>query len=230
MGIWKRGVAVLLAIAMCAGIVPVNVFAQAIAPEAGTVLENGSADKQRASDATGSPIEESFIAMTEGQTLSQTVKEKQYYLFAPEESGWYHLRMECPKKGDFFTAGVYQTIYYEGKEQKKKTYREDLYQIRSSCSEYLMWLDKDEKYVFHCSMTGYTDSSDMKAELTMKKAGDWRLETAEPPSVPSDFGFVGTGMKVAFHYGDGTSYTEDVRCTVTDDGEWNRSTSNRLEA
>ncbi len=208
-------------------------------PVTETVLENSSAEEgvlpgqkqQRASDSTGSPIEESFITMTEGQKLLQTVKEKQYYIFAPKESGWYYLKMESPKKGDCFTAGVYQTIYYEGEEQKKKTYREDLYRIRnSSSSDYIMWLNKAEKYVFHCSITNYTDSSDMKVWLTIKRAGDWRLETLEPPAEPSDFGFVGTGMKVAFYYGDGTSYTEPVRCTVTDDGGWNRQTSNMLEA
>ena len=107
-----------------------------------------SEDGMRASGATGSPIEESFIAMTEGQMLHQRVKEKQYYVFAPTQSGWYHLVMESRKDGDFFAAGVYETIYYEGDVQKKKVFREDLYRVgNSSASDYVMWLNRDEKYV-----------------------------------------------------------------------------------
>lgn len=183
-----------------------------------TVTDDAAAAQvqPQASGATGSPIEESFITLTQGQELHQTTAEKAYYVFAPEESGWYHLVIESRKTGDYFTAGVYETLYYEGQTQEKRVYQDSYYKVTNAAnSDYAMWLNADEKYVFHCSISRYTDSSDMDVALTMKKARIAGIETVTAPTQPSDFAFVGTGMQVKINYTDGDFVTSDVKCTIT---------------
>lgn len=195
-------------------------------------LDTAAALQQpQASDATGSPIEESFITLTEGQKLHQTTDEKSYYVFAPEESGWYHLVIESQKEGEYFTAGVYQTIYYSGEKQEKRTYRDSDYKVMNAAnSDYAMWLNANEKYVFHCSISGYVDSSDLDVALTMKKAQIAGIETVTAPTRPSDFAFVGTGMEVKINYTDGDSVTNGVKCIISNYNGGGGTVSNTLES
>ncbi len=240
---WKRGLALLLVAAMCMGLVPNRTFARSVSPAAESGMEaldsgaqeqTGKTEELRTSDSTGSPIEESFITLTEGQKLHQTTSEKAYYIFAPQESGWYHLVIESQKAGDYFTAGVYQTIYYSGanqETQEKRTYRDSDYKVANAAnSDFAMWLNANEKYVFHCSVSRYTDSSDMDVALTMKKAQIAGIEAITAPARPSDFAFIGTGMQVKIDYTDGDSVTNGVKCIVSNYTGGGGTVSNTLES
>lgn len=170
--------------------------------------------------ATSETISEAeFVAMTVEQELHQTKTEQEYYIFKPQESGFYQLLMEDQSDGRF-TAGVYETIYYTTQngvqvqnEQKYTDYKE----TGVSLSDHVMWLNSDESYVFYCDPTYYEDPDTVDVMLTMKKVEISGMEVVSAPTEPSAKAFVGTGMQVKIQYADSSDhYTlSDVTCNYS---------------
>ncbi len=147
---------------------------------------------------------ESFIAMTAGQELHHTAAGKLYYVFRPEESGWYQLRME-DVSGCRFAAGVYENIYYtlNNEEQVEHTKKyTSLCQTGVSLSDHIMWLNQEEAYVFYCTPTYYEDPDVIDVALTIDQVEISGMEVVTPPSEPSVKAFIGTGMQVKIQYAD----------------------------
>lgn len=181
--------------------------------------------------------EESFIMMTEGQVLHHTVIEKEYYVFEPEVSGWYELKMEDVTKNTF-TAGVFETIYYTQSNDEQiehtKEYgtNSNYYEKGVSVSDHIMWLNQDEKYVFYCTPFSYEnpDTIDVTLQISSVEIAD--MTVIMPPSEPSVKSFIGTGMQVKIQYADDTEhYTiSNVSCNYQISNDGSGYSTNRLNA
>lgn len=183
------------------------------------------------SAAVRAELEESFIAMTAGQELHQTNSERNYYIFAPSESGWYHLEIKSSQTDNAFTAGVYQTIYYEGDTEKKRTYQDFNYKVSNvTRADQAMWLTGGEKYVFYCEMSRFEDPDSLDVSLNIKQETITGMEVASQPSQPSSKAFIGTGMKIKILFGDQTEsdIIAPVQCSYQETVDGVASSTNTL--
>ena len=191
--------------------------------------ERASEEKEQIEEATEINSTEAIVAetteqytfLTDGQTLYHTDYFDTEYMFVPKKSGYYYLYAES-KTDCSFTLKANKTIYYEevDGENEEKTKTNYDYINETTAAGRVIWLNKDEKYIFKCSPWTYEDRNDIKIGITMKYVGNLqKIETVQTPVKTSYNCLNLSGMKVKLTFAQGIEITEDVKCYVSESNE-----------
>lgn len=185
---------------------------------------SGQGEEQKASEDdiqafSAREVVEEYTLLTEGQKVRQTDGNIQRYLFEPEENGYYRLAFESVSGQDFYCQAEKTIFYIEDKDgnlvQKENNRWESLHVNHKS--ERLMWLNKDEDYIFYCQAANYYEMEEYELTLQMDKADIASVEIEQAPTEESCDRLSYEGMQIRIHYADETKAS--TVCNVSRDGE-----------
>lgn len=246
----KRCLAMLLAVIMAVTLMPQaaywgqaanDVESQALVDNAGSTSQEEmtpSDELEVKSDGVkmaAREVVEEYTFFTEGQTLHHTSSDSQYYVFAPETSGWYYIQAESQNKEDFRIDWDYYIYYTENEDGSQTEHQNWLYEDSGYSNENnqlnrLMWLNAGNKYFYQCNVTSYNDRDNIDIALTLHQAEVKSIETVTHPTAVTDIelGRIDyTGLQVKINYTDENSVISEVSSDgYVDVLEWADRSSN----
>jgi len=224
MKVWKKMLAVLLALSLAGTAAPASAFAESgtkpeetAEPETGepeglvTPQEGENQAAVPARKAARSVVEE-YTALTVGQELHQTTGERETYKFSPEQSGYYNLSCDSVG-GQEFHFSAEKCIYYTEDEEGNPVQKErTLYlNIMEQKMNRIVWLNQKEEYIFYCQSYQYYETDEYDFKIRVNKADIKDITVAQNPAADS-YEFINyAGMQVSINFEDGTNILSEVQ-------------------
>ncbi len=175
-------------------------------------VEKGTKGKAASSSSLQRTAVDKYMMLTVGQTLEQVTGDMTEYAFQPEASGWYHLKA-VSENGQDLSLNLDRVIYYtEDESGNRVEHIADKWRYmgqRTECDQ-VMWLNKDEIYIFNYGASDNYATDEYSFSLSMKEAKIDRLEVAENPTETSYSSLNYEGMKVKMIYENGDSTISNV--------------------
>lgn len=179
------------------------------------VTEKPEGTTQELSDVGINDVIEEYTPLEAGKEVHQTDGQKTSYIFAPAKSGYYRLTGRSVN-GQNFVLGTEATFYYTQDENnesvlnKWSNYGSTLF--NSEDKNQVMWLNKEEQYVFYCDSWAGSDSLEVyDFELCIDAVGDITgFEVETNPQNPSYDFLDYTGMRVKIQHADGSATLSSV--------------------
>ena len=225
MKVWKKMLAVLLALSLAGTAAPASAFAEngtkpeeTAEPETGESVEfvtPQEGEKQAAAPArraAARTVVEGYTMLTAGQELHQTTGEREIYKFSPEQSGYYNLSCDSVN-GQEFRFEAEKCIYYTEDETGNPVQDEiSLYRnVTAQNMNRIVWMNQEEEYIFCCSSNQYYETDEYDFKIRIDKAAIKDITAVQKPTVDS-YEFINyAGMQVSVNFQDGTNILSEVQ-------------------